>query len=176
MVFRALIVFLSLAIYIPVIGQLRNIKFEHKGIEDGLSHSHVVCILQDSRGFMWFGTRNGLNKYDGYSFTVYKNNIDDVNSLLTYSKMKMGIFGSPPLMEVWICSTGSRKNLRTTDTIQKIPQAFLLTIYIALRWISKATYGLEQPAADCVCWTEKQTNLSGMFTMEVICKAFPAIR
>ena len=81
MIFRALLVFFSLSIAIPAVSQVRNLKFEHKGIEDGLSHSNVICILQDSRGFVWFGTRNGLNKYDGYTFTIYKNNIDDTHSL-----------------------------------------------------------------------------------------------
>ncbi|WP_120181928.1 two-component regulator propeller domain-containing protein [Pelobium manganitolerans] len=41
-------------------------------IGEGLSNSTVECIFQDNRGFMWFGTRDGLNKYDGYSITSYK--------------------------------------------------------------------------------------------------------
>src|SRR3989338_5052231 len=41
----------------------------------------VNCVLQDSRGFMWFGTQDGLNKYDGYNITVFKNNQVDSNSL-----------------------------------------------------------------------------------------------
>ncbi|HTF18505.1 MAG TPA: two-component regulator propeller domain-containing protein [Chryseolinea sp.] len=56
-------------------------KFEHIGVRDGLSHSNTICMLQDSRGFMWFGTRDGLNKYDGYSFVVYKNDAIDEHSL-----------------------------------------------------------------------------------------------
>src|SRR5205085_12673310 len=47
----------------------------------GLSQNHVMSILQDSRGFMWFATRDGLNKYDGYKFTVYKNDAKDSNSI-----------------------------------------------------------------------------------------------
>jgi ligand-binding sensor domain-containing protein/signal transduction histidine kinase len=53
-------------------GQRQNLRFERLGSAQGLSQSNVTCILQDSRGFMWFGTRDGLNKYDGYRFTVYK--------------------------------------------------------------------------------------------------------
>src|SRR3982751_4762435 len=61
--------------------QKHNIRFEHLGTSLGLSQSNVMCILQDSRGFMWFGTRDGLNKYDGYKFTVYKNDSKDTNSI-----------------------------------------------------------------------------------------------
>ena len=61
--------------------QSQHVKFEHLGTSDGLSQSNVICILQDSRGFMWFGTRDGLNRYDGYQFTVYKNDPLDRKSL-----------------------------------------------------------------------------------------------
>jgi signal transduction histidine kinase/ligand-binding sensor domain-containing protein/DNA-binding response OmpR family regulator len=61
--------------------QEQNLKFEHLNTKEGLSQSNVRCIFQDSRGFMWFGTRDGLNKYDGYSFTVYKNDTQNKNSI-----------------------------------------------------------------------------------------------
>jgi hypothetical protein len=48
----------------------RNLKFERLSVEHGLSHTTVNCTLQDHYGFMWFGTEDGLNKYDGYSFTI----------------------------------------------------------------------------------------------------------
>ncbi len=43
-------------------------------IKDGLASNEVLCILQDSKGFIWYGTRNGLSRYDGYSFKTYKSN------------------------------------------------------------------------------------------------------
>jgi len=49
--------------------------------EDGLSQNFVYCALQDSRGLMWFGTRDGLNKFDGYTFTHYKFEPFSKNSL-----------------------------------------------------------------------------------------------
>jgi PAS domain S-box-containing protein len=56
-----------------VFSQTDRSKIEHISVNEGLSQSTVFCILQDSQGFMWFGTRTGgLNKYDGYSFTHYK--------------------------------------------------------------------------------------------------------
>jgi signal transduction histidine kinase/ligand-binding sensor domain-containing protein/DNA-binding response OmpR family regulator len=61
--------------------QRQNLKFEHLDINAGLSQNHIMSILQDSRGFMWFATRDGLNKYDGYKFTVYKNDANDGTSI-----------------------------------------------------------------------------------------------
>ncbi|MDP4172551.1 MAG: two-component regulator propeller domain-containing protein [Bacteroidota bacterium] len=49
-------------------------NFEHVSIEQGLSQSSVNCILQDKNGFIWIGTADGLNRYDGYSFKVFRNN------------------------------------------------------------------------------------------------------
>ncbi len=64
-----------------VLSQKQQIKFQHLQTADGLSQSNVLCILQDSRGFMWFGTEDGLNKYDGYNFTTYKNDPQKNNSI-----------------------------------------------------------------------------------------------
>ena len=61
--------------------QIGLLKFENLQTDAGLSQSNVTTILQDSKGFMWFGTRDGLNKYDGYKFVVYKNNEANNNSV-----------------------------------------------------------------------------------------------
>src|SRR5438094_9194849 len=52
------------------------------GIEQGLSNNSVRCIYQDHRGFMWFGTYDGLNRYDGYSFKIFRNNFTNSSSLM----------------------------------------------------------------------------------------------
>ena len=57
------------------------IPFERIMVEDGLSQSRINCILQDRHGFMWFGTEEGLNCYDGYRFTYYKQNPNSINSI-----------------------------------------------------------------------------------------------
>ena len=61
--------------------QKKQLEFDHFQTNAGLSQSNVLCILQDSKGFMWFGTREGLNKYDGYKFTVYKSDPKNKNSI-----------------------------------------------------------------------------------------------
>ncbi|MEI2610215.1 MAG: two-component regulator propeller domain-containing protein [Candidatus Promineifilaceae bacterium] len=58
-----------------------DFRFTHLSLGDGLSQTTVISILQDSRGFMWFGTQDGLNRYDGYSFVVYRHDPNDPNSL-----------------------------------------------------------------------------------------------
>ncbi len=59
----------------------QNFPFGHITVEDGLSNSSVNCLLQDHFGFLWFGTDDGLNRYDGYDIKVYRNNPDDSTSL-----------------------------------------------------------------------------------------------
>jgi len=56
-------------------------RFTRLTSEQGLSSNVVRCILQDSQGFMWFGTQDGLNRYDGYTFTVYRHLRSDPASL-----------------------------------------------------------------------------------------------
>lgn len=55
--------------------------FRNYQVENGLSHNSVWYVMQDHRGFVWFGTKDGLNRYDGKHFKIYKNNVDDPNSI-----------------------------------------------------------------------------------------------
>ncbi len=58
-----------------------NFRFEHMTTANGLSHNTVIEIMQDHQGFLWFGTLNGLDRYDGYHFTSYKPITGDSTSL-----------------------------------------------------------------------------------------------
>jgi len=59
----------------------QNIPFGRLTTENGLSNSFVNCLIQDRTGFIWFGTDDGLNRFDGYEVKVYRNNPDDKSSL-----------------------------------------------------------------------------------------------
>ncbi|MBO6160597.1 MAG: response regulator [Bacteroidales bacterium] len=62
--------FLALYTLLPLSGEGKH-GFNHYNVEDGMSHSSVEAILQDRVGFMWLGTGNGLNKFDGHTFRAY---------------------------------------------------------------------------------------------------------
>lgn len=70
---------LFLAFSLTVFSQDYQVKF--LDISDGLSNNSVVTSYQDRDGYMWFGTYDGLNRYDGYNFKVYRNRIGDNTSL-----------------------------------------------------------------------------------------------
>ena len=57
------------------------LPFKHLTLEDGLSQSSINCTTQDTQGFIWIGTQDGLNRYDGFKFTVYKHDPDNAYSL-----------------------------------------------------------------------------------------------
>ncbi|RFZ94018.1 response regulator [Mucilaginibacter conchicola] len=66
---------------VTAFGQTQNLKFTQLGTSGGLSRSEVQCIYQDRQGFMWFGTRDGLNRYDGYKFKVFRKNPNNKSAI-----------------------------------------------------------------------------------------------
>ncbi|HUP12920.1 MAG TPA: two-component regulator propeller domain-containing protein, partial [Niastella sp.] len=64
-----------------VVAQPVQYPFSHLDISNGLSHNQVTAIIKDAKGFMWFGTASGLNRYDGYTFKVFRHKENDSTSL-----------------------------------------------------------------------------------------------
>jgi ligand-binding sensor domain-containing protein len=60
---------------------VNNLNFDFFSQENGLSNNQIHCIHQDSKGWMWFGTSQGVCRFDGYKFTVFKNNPEDSTTL-----------------------------------------------------------------------------------------------
>jgi len=87
MLIKTIILFIVVSL-IPSVhfhARSNDIKFEHLTPQDGLAQVIVGTILQDSRGFMWFGTRGGLNRFDGYKFSLYKSDPKNPYSLSSNS-------------------------------------------------------------------------------------------
>lgn len=81
------------------------------GIEHGLSNNTVRCIFRDHNGFMWFGTFDGLNRYDGYGFKVYRNKLSDTNSLVHNIILAIT---EDSLHHIWI---GTRQGISRLETL-----------------------------------------------------------
>ncbi|MCX7797548.1 MAG: ATP-binding protein [Melioribacter sp.] len=100
----------------------QNLRFESLTSEDGLSQNTVLSILQDSEGFLWFGTYDGLNRYDGYSFKIYKIEKGNPKSIQgqTFRSIVEDKDGN-----LWIASVGgglNRYNRITDDFTNFLPQ------------------------------------------------------
>lgn len=81
-----------------------KVKFARIEVSAGLSNSNVTCILQDSKGFLWVGTDDGLNKYDGYSFTIYRRSETDTVGLL---KNTINTIFEDSRGTLWVSTRGS---------------------------------------------------------------------
>ncbi len=67
-------------IYLASHGQFA--RFRHITVEAGLTQNYVTCFVQDKKGFIWIGTNDGLNKYDGKKIYTFKANIDDSSTII----------------------------------------------------------------------------------------------
>ena len=80
--FKFLVFCLFQIVPLLTIAQNKQLRFERIGIKEGLSDPIVLCMMQDSRGFIWVGTRRGLNRYDGHEFRTFINRPEDSLSLV----------------------------------------------------------------------------------------------
>ncbi len=83
--FRAFIIIPFLFVTVLISGQNNTLRKSFLTVDDGLSHNEVTSIVQDHDGFIWIGTRGGLNRYDGYVFKVFNQIPGDSNSLVNPS-------------------------------------------------------------------------------------------
>ncbi len=114
---------------LPLFSQSSNVKFGHLSVESGLSQNSVYVVYQDHEGFMWFGTADGLNRYDGHSFTVFKHRQSDsttlsnstIRSIFEDRKGNLWV-GTDRGLNLFNRSTGTflRYNLRNEDSTDAI--------------------------------------------------------
>ena len=79
--FLLTILLLASLSYAPLTAQYDKYRFVRLDISHGLSHNEVTAILKDKRGFLWFGTMAGLNRYDGYNVRIFRHDLHDSTSL-----------------------------------------------------------------------------------------------
>ena len=120
--------------------------FEKLSVSDGLSNSVVLCTYQDHLGFLWIGTLDGLNRYDGYDIKVYKSIQGDSTSLV---RNQINSITEDSDGNLWVGSSDhvTRYN-RQTDNFTNYPidKGFIKTLKYGLKDCSGIAIGMERLA------------------------------
>jgi ligand-binding sensor domain-containing protein len=102
--------------------QQHKIPFEKYGVAEGLPEEVAISPLQDDKGFIWFGTQNGLVKYDGYSFKVYKAALDKTDSTSLQMRSQFGGLLKASDGKIWI--SGESSGITSFDPVKEIFRNF----------------------------------------------------
>jgi len=129
-IFFCILFLIITCIFVKAITQetLDAYRFSYLSQENGLPHNHVECILKDSEGFIWFGTRNGLARFDGYEFKNYfasnKSNSVSGNRVLSLTEDLEG--------NIWIgtYSNGLNKFNKKTETFTQYGTEYGIGVWI----------------------------------------------
>ena len=116
----------TLGIILILAGQVlpgqESVAFRHINQRDGLSQNSVFAIAQDGSGFMWFGTRDGLNRYDGYRIIVYRHSENDPHSII--SDDIRALYYDAYSQSLWACTAEGLSQYReATDDFLNYPAA-----------------------------------------------------
>lgn len=143
-----------------------QLRFNHLGVENGLSQSSVQTILKDKYGFMWFGTWEGISRFDGYSFKVFRANEDDPTAL---SNNRINAMITDSAQNIWV-STGDHTNLfRFNYEKENFTRFAVSNVSLSIRnKLNKSRiYGIKNAGNSRFTWklttngllqTDKQTN------------------
>jgi ligand-binding sensor domain-containing protein/signal transduction histidine kinase/AraC-like DNA-binding protein len=94
-------------------------SFDHLSVTNGLSQSTVLSICKDSRGYLWFGTRDGLNRYDGRSFKIYRSDPEDVSTISAEDYISSIV--EDKKKQLWIgTQNGLNRYIPETDSFERI--------------------------------------------------------
>lgn len=103
----------------PASARQKDLHFKHITSDHGLAHNAVYAIFQDQRGYMWFGTQEGLNRYDGYEMKLYRNELGnpasiDHNWIMFVNEDSRG--------NMWVCTSGGglNKYIYETDSFESV--------------------------------------------------------
>jgi signal transduction histidine kinase/ligand-binding sensor domain-containing protein/CheY-like chemotaxis protein len=113
-----LLVFTALYAFFGTVAQTEKIVFKNLTTSMGLSHGDVTCINQDQDGYLWFGTANGLNRYNGIEFSVYNFNNNDTTSISNNYIISIYV---DKQNNVWIGSKGLCRYNRDKNNFERIP-------------------------------------------------------
>lgn len=118
----------SFGLTLSALSQAEQYKFSHVDVNNGLSDNQLKCFLRDSRGFMWFGTASGLNRYDGYTIKVFRNTPGEATSI---SNSDINHLFEDHEGRIWATSwTGVDVYDPQTETFEHNPNTYLRQLLI----------------------------------------------
>lgn len=115
---KTCLLLIAISLFLPMLCPGQPVEFAHLNVEQGLSSKSVLSIAQDSRGFMWFGTADGLNRYDSRSFVTYYNNTGRIKNLPSSYILSLL---SDSMNNLWVGTTmGLARYLPAQDNFESI--------------------------------------------------------
>lgn len=115
---RFLLTLLAICLNFAAIAQPTTYRFKNLSTEQGLSSHLVSCIIEDDLGFMWIGTNDGLNRFDGYEFKTFYHNEKDTNSI---SSNQIQYLHTDKDGDLWIATSNGLNRLnRQTNNFDRI--------------------------------------------------------
>ncbi|HSZ72582.1 MAG TPA: two-component regulator propeller domain-containing protein, partial [Cytophagaceae bacterium] len=135
-------------------GQKPPLVFHHLSVADGLSENTIRTITEDKKGYMWFGCEDGLNKYNGYEFKIYRN---DLNNPYSVSSRNITYLFTDSKDRLWIVTSNG---LNLYDPILDIFYNFKNNKYAALKPLSGNIEGITEDK-DGILWVTTRDN--GLF-------------
>src|SRR6478609_1504112 len=147
---------------VNLFGQKPALVFHHLSVDDGLSENTVRAIIEDERGYMWFGTEDGLNKYDGYEFVTYRN---DKNDTSTLSSRNIKVLFKDSKKNLWVLTTSG---VNVYDPVQNAFYSSRNKKYPALKPLNGDIAGITEDSKGNI-WVS--TVDDGLFKIESLYKA-----
>jgi len=136
--------------------------FEQLTVDDGLAQNGVECILQDRQGYLWFGTRGGLSRYDGYDFLNYVHNPVDSHSISSNSVF--ALFETARYL--WVGTVGKLNLLdKSTNRFTSLPIYAVSSITRDAQgtiWLGSLTHGLYAIDSTARHWRHYTPNNSAI--------------
>ncbi len=127
---------------ITIHAQRKTYQFMRLDVRQGLSHNQVNTIFKDGTGFLWFGTMSGLNRYDGYDFKVFRNDLNDSTSL---SDNYISNIFELPGNKMWIVTrNGNNIYDPSTESFSRNDQRYLASLSLpggSVTFVSKDRQG-----------------------------------
>jgi len=155
--------------------------FEHLNNYHGLSSDVILDIIQDSKGFMWFCTEDGLNRYDGYTFKTYRKDYSDANSLLDNEltciaedgKQRLWIGTRNHGISIYDPSDDLFQHISTSKGNPRLPTNQVRALHIddaGNTWIGTENYGILRitPDRELVIYRIKHRHLSNLVNVKSI--------